>query len=220
MTSPTASKAPRYTRGEKRADLCVHVLGVPAGVAGAVVLVVIAALGGDVTRVLSVGLYSIGLIAMLTGSAAYNVAEEPARKEIMRRLDRAAIFVMIAGTYTPFTLVSVGGWTGALYCLAMWLAAAIGVTMKLAWPRRLEGLAIAMYLLMGWSVLAMVPDLAESVSTAVLVLLLLGGVLYTLGVGFHLARRLRYHNAVWHAFVLAAAGVHYVAVLRGVALGG
>jgi hemolysin III len=213
-------RRPQYTRPEKIADGVIHAVGVPAGIAGAVALVVIAALGGEWTTLLSVTLYGVGLIGMLIGSAAYNLIEHPARKEILRRLDRAAIFVMIAGTYTPFTLVSVGGWTGAIYCAAMWLAAAVGVTVKLRWPRRLEGLATGLYLAMGWSVLAMVPRLATAVSTGVLILLLAGGVLYTLGVVFHLARRLPFQNAVWHAFVLVAASLHYVAVLHGVALGG
>jgi hemolysin III len=214
------ARRPQYTRPEKIADGVIHAVGVPAGIAGAVVLVVIAALGAEWPTLLSVTLYGIGLIGMLVGSAAYNLVEHPARKELLRRLDRAGIFVMIAGTYTPFTVVSVGGWTGAIYCAGMWLAAAAGVTIKLRWPRRLEGLAIGLYLAMGWSVLAMVPRLATALSTGVLVLLLVGGVLYTLGVGFHLARRLRFHNAVWHAFVLVAASLHYVAVLQGVALGG
>ena len=215
-----ARRRPAYTRPEKIADGIIHAAGVLAGIIGAVVLVVVAASGGAPATLFSLGLYAIGLVGMLVGSAAYNLAEQPARKDVLRRLDRAAIFVMIAGTYTPFTLVSVGGWTGTIYCAAMWLAAAAGVTLKLAWPRRLEGLAIGLYLVMGWSVLAIVPQLAAAVSTGVIVLLLLGGVLYTLGVGFHLAHRLRFHNAIWHAFVLAAASLHYAAILNGVALGG
>jgi len=217
---PPAARRPQYTRPEKIADTVVHAVGVPAGIAAAVVLVVIAALDAEWTTLLSVTLYGIGLIGMLIGSAAYNLVEQPARKEVLRRLDRAGIFVMIAGTYTPFTLVSVGGWTGTIYCAAMWVAAVCGVVLKLVWPRRLEGLATGIYLVMGWSILGLVPQLAAKVSTAVLILLLAGGVLYTLGVVFHLAHRLRFQNAVWHAFVLVAAGVHYVAVLEGVALAG
>lgn len=215
----TVLERPQYTRPEKIADGIVHAVGVPAGIAGAGVLIVMTAVDAAWTTLLSVTLYAIGLMGMLIGSAAYNLAEHPERKEILRQLDRAGIFVMIAGTYTPFTLVSIGGWTGAIYCAAMWLAAAVGATMKLVWPRRLEGIAIGLYLVMGWSVLALVPRLLTAVSTGVLMLLLGGGVLYTLGIGFHLAHRLRFHNAVWHGFVLFAAGLHYVAVLRVVALG-
>lgn len=209
---------PEYTRAERLADRCIHALGIPLGVAGAVVLIALAAPGGTNAALLSVVLYSVGLVAMLTGSAAYNITEQPQRKALLRRLDHAGIFVMIAGTYTPFTLVSVGGATGTVYCAAMWLAAAGGVLLKLRFPRRFERLSLVLYLVMGWSILAMAPSLAAKVSTGVLVMLILGGVLYTAGVGFHVARRLRFHNAVWHAFVLGGASVHYVAVLQGVAL--
>lgn len=208
------------TRREKLVDVGIHAIAVPAAIAGTVALIVVAALGADWLRLVSVVLYGIGLIGMLTGSAAYNIVEHPTRKDIMRRLDHAGIFVMIAGTYTPFTLVSVGGWTGAVYCAAMWLAASAGIVMKLGWPRRFERVGIGLYLIMGWSVLVVVPVLAERLGMAVLLLLLGGGILYTVGVGFHLARRLPYHNAIWHAFVLLAASTHYVAVLEGVARGG
>jgi len=205
------------TRREKWVDLVIHAIGVPAGIAGAVVLIAITALGGSALAVVSVVLYGIGLIGMLTGSAVYNIVEHPMRKDIMRRVDHAGIFVMIAGTYTPFTLIGVGGWLGGLYCAAMWLAAAAGMVLKLGWPRRFERLGIGLYLVMGWSVLAVVPVLAERLGATVLWLLLTGGILYTAGVGFHLARRLPFHNPIWHAFVLLAASTHYVAVLESVA---
>jgi hemolysin III len=214
MTLPT----PQYTRGEKIADRVIHAIGVPAGVAAAVVLVVVTALSPEGMRLISVVLYGLGLIAMLSGSAAYNIAEHPTRKELLRRLDHAGIFVMIAGTYTPFTLVSLGGALGMAYCAAMWAAAAGGVLLKLRFPRRFERLSIALYLLMGWSVLALVPSLAGRLPDSVLILLAAGGVLYTAGVAFHVAHGLRFHNAVWHAFVLAAASLHYIAVFQGVAL--
>lgn len=203
---------------EKRADACVHLIGVPAGIAGTVVLIAVTALGSEWTRLLAVVLYGLGLVGMLVGSAAYNLTEDPARRERLRPLDHAGIFVMIAGTYTPFTLISVGGWTGAIYCLVMWLAAAGGVILKLRWPRKYDGVSVGLYLAMGWSVLALAPQLVAGVSGAVLGLLLAGGVVYTAGVPFHLAKRLRFHKAVWHAFVLAAAGLHYAAVLKGIAL--
>ncbi len=202
------------TRLEKYVDMAIHAVGVPAGIAGAIALIAIT-LG-----VVSVVLYGVGLIGMLTGSAAYNIVEHPTRKEIMRRVDHAGIFVMIAGTYTPFTLIGVGGWLGGLYCGAMWLAAAAGMVLKLGWPRRFERLGIGLYLVMGWSVLAVVPVLAERLGATVLWLLLIGGLLYTAGVGFHLARRLPFHNPIWHAFVLLAASTHYIAVLESVATSG
>jgi hemolysin III len=214
MTLPT----PQYTRSEKIADRVVHAIGVPAGMAAAVVLIVVTALAPEGARLISVTLYGFGLVAMLSGSAAYNIVEHPTRKEFLRRLDHAGIFVMIAGTYTPFTLVSLGGALGIAYCVAMWVAAAGGVLLKLRFPRRFERLSIVLYLVMGWSVLALVPELAGQLSDAVLILLAAGGVLYTAGVAFHVAHGLRFHNAVWHVCVLAAASLHYIAIFQGVAL--
>jgi len=145
-------------------------------------------------------------------SAAYNLSVAFRYKGLLRRLDRAGIFVMIAGSYSPFVLVTIGGWLGTAVFLAVWCLAAVGLYSALCHPRRGEGLALALYLGMGWSLLTFIGRLADSVSTATLALLIAGGVLFTAGTGFYLAGKLPFHNAIWHAFVLAAAGCHYVAI--------
>ncbi|MBX6324169.1 MAG: hemolysin III family protein, partial [Rhodospirillaceae bacterium] len=156
--------------------------------------------------------------AMLVCSAVYNLSRRTLRKERLRRLDHAAIFVLIAATYTPFVLVRLGGGRGLAVFALVWALAAAGVLAKLFRPRRLEGLTVALYLLLGWGPMLLIEPLFRSLEGAAIALLLGGGALYSLGVVFHLAVRLTYHNAIWHLFVLLGAACHYAAVLRFVAL--
>jgi hemolysin III len=210
---------PVYRRGEQIADRCVHYAGLAASPIGAVVLVAVAAHRDNALVIVSVAIYAIGLLAMIGSSALYNLAVEPRRKELLRRVDHAAIFLMIAGTYTPFALVRIGGADGLNLFLVVWLVAIGGIALKLLYPRRLEGVSTALYLLLGWAILTMPGSLLAAVPTPVVTLLAVGGLLYSAGVVFHLSK-IPYHNAIWHGFVLAAAVCHYVAVFNGVALAG
>ena len=226
---------PQFTRGERLADAVVHILGVSASLAAAPALLVLAVWHSQSslaliepgtfgptlfsTANLSLAVYGLGLVAVFACSAAYNMVWHPNWKEVLRRLDHAAIFVMIAGSYTPFSLAVIGGtWGWALFAV-VWAVAALGVALKLFLPRRFERAAIVLYLAQGWSVLVVVEPLAAALSTPALSLLVAGGVIYTLGVVFHLWRSLPYHNAIWHALVLIAAACHYLAILDAVALG-
>ncbi|NIA71052.1 hemolysin III family protein [Pelagibius litoralis] len=209
---------PTYASAERRADAAVHVLGVGASLIAFPILILLALPQGSSLSILSLAVYGTGLIAVFACSAAYNMAKRPGWKEILRRLDHAAIFVMIAGTYTPFSLIVIGGGWGLALLAAVWVVALAGVALKLFLPRRFERAAIALYLAQGWAILAVVEPLVAALSTAALVLLVTGGGLYTLGVVSHLWRRLPYHNAIWHALVLAAAGCHYAAILEAVVL--
>jgi hemolysin III len=203
---------------ERAADRWVHVLGLGLGLPAALGVVLVAALDGAQGRLAPVALYAAGLLAMLGCSAAYNLGRTSAKRSSRRhdwlqRLDHAAIFVMIAGTYTPFTLKLEHSWAIGLTS-AVWALAAAGVAVKLLRPRpaRLHSLSVALYLALGWiGLLALGPFIA-SLDTATLILIAVGGALYTAGVVFHLWQRLPYQNAIWHGFVLTAAGVHYAAV--------
>jgi hemolysin III len=211
---------PRYRRPEKIADRGIHLLGIGLGIVAALALLYLAALTGEARLLLAVAVYGLGLIAMLVCSALYNLTAPSARKESLRRFDHAAIFAMIAGTYTPFLLARMGGAWGYGMLIFVWLVAAAGIGLALARPRRFERLQLAAYLVLGWSILAARGPLADAVARPAIMLLLAGGLLYSFGVVFHLWRRLGYHNAIWHGFVLAAAGCHYAAVLLGVVLPG
>jgi hemolysin III len=200
----------------RRADAVVHALGVPLGLAAAAVLLARAALAGvaDPLAWLSIGLYLATLVGMLIFSAAYNMTRAAHRKEWLRAVDHATIFLLIAGTYTPFMLVAVGGAWGAGFTVFVWVCALAGAALKIAFPRRLERVSIALYLLLGWSVVMTLNTLIAAVPAAQLWLLAAGGVTYTAGVGIYLLKHLTYHKALWHLFVLIAASLHYLAVSR------
>lgn len=212
------SRARACTRAELIADAVVHLLGLGFGLAACITLVVFVALKPDLSRGVSLALYGFGLLAMLGCSALYNMTSHARLKTLFRRFDHAAIFVMIAGTYTPFSLIVIGGLWGALLLGFVWSVALVGVFLKLRYPLRFEKLSVLAYLLLGWVILAALQPLISGASLAALVLLLTGGGLYSLGVIFHLWERLPYQNAIWHVFVLAAAACHYAAILMDVAL--
>jgi len=207
-----------YGRGEQIADRYVHLAGLAAALAGSVVLVAAAAERARALMVVSVAVYGIGLVCMIGASALYNsnVAASSRRKEWFRRLDHAAIFLMIAGTYTPFVLVRMGGAWGIGIAGIVWLGAIAGIALKLLYPSRLEGISTALYLALGWVIIVAPGQLFAALPLTAFLFLAAGGLLYCLGIIFHLWRELPYHNAIWHGFVLGAAGCHWVAVLDGV----
>jgi hemolysin III len=218
--SPSPPAFPAYDRGEVIADTCVHFVGVSAGIAAVATLLAAAARHADMRLLLGVGLYGAGLLAMLTFSALYSLARPSGRKEWLRRFDHAAIFVMIAGSYTPFLLSRIGGAWGFGMLAFVWLAAAAGATLALTAPRRHERLELAAYLALGWCVLVTSGRLFTEIAPTAILLLIIGGLIYSLGVIVLLWRRLGYHNAIWHGLVLIAAGCHYAAVFVGVVLAG
>jgi hemolysin III len=208
---PDADQFPVYSAAERRADAAVHAIGVTAGVAGFVWLLNAGVFSGAVPvhTALALVIYGLGLVGMLTASAAYNLAPPCLGKALLRRIDHAMIFVMIAGTYTPFTLglgqgIGLGG--------AVWGGAAVGATLKLRFPGRFNRLGLALYLGLGWAVVTALEPLGTALSTPALWLLISGGLVYTIGVVFHLMERMPYNNAVWHLLVLAAASCHFAAI--------
>lgn len=203
---------PQYTFGERVADGCIHVAGVAASVIGASVLVFMAFSSSSPTSIVSVMIYSLGLVAVFACSAAYHLISQPRVKAILRRFDHAAIYVKIAATYTPFALVKLAGPVGYSLLGAVWAIGVAGVINKLVWPHHLVRTSYVLYLAQGWLCLVALDPLIEALSSRALLLLLLGGVLYTVGVAAHLLHRMRYHNAVWHGFVLTASACHFAAI--------
>jgi hemolysin III len=198
---------------ELLADGVVHALGLALGLVGAATLMGLAVLYGNPVLVAPLFVYAAGLVAMLGCSAAYHLLRSSRRRDWLRRFDHAAIFAMIAGTYTPFTILGLrGDWSSGL-TIGIWSVAAIGIALKLWQPRRIEAISVALYLGLGWIGLIALHPFVASLDGATLALLATGGILYSVGVIFHLWRRLPFHNAIWHGFVLIAAGIHYFAVL-------
>ncbi|MBL9096439.1 MAG: hemolysin III family protein [Alphaproteobacteria bacterium] len=219
MSAPQSARSnvyKAYSQGEMWADISAHAVGITSGLVGTLVLMFTAGASGSFLLILGASLYAVGLLSMLGFSAAYNLWPPSPVKEMLRRFDHAAIFVMIAGTLTPFVMNRVGGaWGFGLLAFA-WCVAVAGVAMKLVFPRRWERMTIALYIGLGLSILVVAGPLTEVISPTSAWLLFAGGATYILGVVFHLWERLPYQNAIWHWMVLTAAVLHYTAVLNEV----
>lgn len=208
---PPLQPFPDYRPGERRADAAVHMVGAVSGfIAGAWLLTLAPLSVAGAWGPLAV--YVVGVVGMLAASAAYNSFRPGPAKERLRRVDHALIFAAIAGTYTPLLILRMPGEIGAALCIGMWAAAAGGAGLKLLAPRRYERLGLVCYLALGWVGLPAAPLLADAMRPEAVRLIIIGALLYTLGAGVHLMTRLRYHNALWHALVLAAAGCHFLAM--------
>jgi hemolysin III len=201
-----------YDRAEIITDGVVHAIGVCLGLSGAVTIVVMAVKIERINLV-PILVYVIGLVAMLAFSAAYNMWPVSPVKWVLRRFDHSAIYLLIAGTYTPFLGQMKNALVSAGLGIGVWLSAIVGMALKLALPGRFDRLAIVLSLLLGWSGVIAYDSLASAIPSSSLWLLAIGGVLYSLGTLFHVWQRLRFQNAIWHGFVLLAASCHYSAVL-------
>ena len=208
---------PSYTEAEVKADAIVHAIGVTAGCIAAITLVVIALEQLPTTAAAAVVIYALGMLAMFCFSAAYNLSRGP-KRWLLRRCDHAAIFIKIAATYTPFAAAKMGGNIGLVLLVTVWGIALAGAAAKLIVPQRFARGSYVLYLAQGWTCVLTVQPLLAALSPTAMTLLLVGGVLYTVGVVFHFSERLRYHNAIWHGFVLVASACHFAAVLDAVVL--
>jgi hemolysin III len=204
---------PRYTLREEIASSVTHGVGVVLAIAGLAVLVAFATLHGDAWHVVSCSIFGAALILCFTTSTLYHSVQAERIKHLLRTLDHTAIFLLIAGTYTPFLLVNLRGpWGWSLFAV-IWGLTFAGIALRLFLKGRLHGLVVSVYIAMGWIVVVAVQPMLERVGTGGLVLLAAGGLAYTAGVIFYKWRRLPYNHAIWHGFVLAGAALHFFAVL-------
>lgn len=205
-------RAPRpgYSRAERISDAVVHLAGVVVVLAGVPTLILLTlATRPEPSALLGVAVYGGALAAMILCSAVYNMTQGAGMAWLWRRLDHSAIYVKIAGTYTPFALVS---GQGLALTAGLWGAAGIGVALKLANPERFRWLSLALYLGMGWAGVVAGQAMIAALPAGVIALMLAGGITYTLGVAFYLWQGLPYHITVWHVFVLVASILFYAAV--------
>lgn len=209
---------PHYpTASAKWADLAVHIVGLALALFGGGVLLGLSVAQGSVGLVLAVCVYASGMLAMLGFSTAYNFATERWRP-LLRRLDHAGIFLMIAGSYTPFTTHNLtGAWAWGMTA-AVWTLAILGASGKLFLPGVGRRFWIILYLALSWLVVIAFEPMIAHGSWIALLLLAVGGVLYMSGAVFYIRKKLGCFRAVWHGHVVAAASVHWAAVLVGVVL--
>jgi hemolysin III len=206
-----------YDRTELWADGVVHGLGIALRLVAFAVLVAALPPDPSASDLIPILIYSVAVIAVLMISAAYNLWPTTPVKWWLRRFDHAAIFLLIAGTYTPFLVRMGSALAPQILMVVVWAASIVGIILKIALPGRFDRLSIGLYLLIGWSGVVLW-DHVLALPTATLWLLGAGAVLYTAGVIFHVWDSLRFQNAIWHAFVLVATACHYGAVFCSVAL--
>jgi hemolysin III len=214
-----AGLPPRHypTAGAKCADLVVHILGLVFALFGGGILLGLSVGLGQLSQVAAICVYALGLMAMLGFSTAYNFAK-PQWRPVLRRLDHAGIFLMIAGSYTPFTTHNLhGAWAWGM-TTAVWTIAGLGVLGKLFLPGLGRRFWVGVYLALGWLVLVAFKPMIHGLSWPALLLLAIGGLVYSSGVIFYVNKKLRFARAIWHGHVVAAAGVHWAAILVGVVL--
>lgn len=209
-----SAKPRRYSRPEEIANSLTHGAGAVLSVVALVVMVLLAARTGETVRIASCALFGLTLLAVYLISTLYHALPQPRAKRVFRVLDHGAIFLLIAGTYTPFALVPLrGAWGWSLFG-AIWTLAVFGLCLTAAGINRCKVLSMVLYLVMGWLIVLAARPMLEVFPPPTLALLLTGGLAYTGGLLFYAWKRLPYSHALWHLFVLAGSTAHFFAVLR------
>lgn len=202
-----------YSVAEEIAHTITHGLGMLLSIAGLVVLVGFSAQNGDAWHITSSSIFGATLILLYGASTLYHGIRQPRFRPILQKMDHAAIYLLIAGTYTPFLLISLRGVWGWWLFGIIWSLAIIGIALEFIPRKRLERTALALYLVMGWIIVGAIQPMMEHVAPGGLYLLVAGGLCYTLGVVFYVWERLAFNHAIWHVFVLAGSISHYFAIL-------
>lgn len=201
---------------EDRASTATAAAGLIAAVAGAVVLLVVASRAADGWRVASAVVFALSLVTLHLASTLYHAATDPARKARLKVFDHCAIYVLIAGTYTPFTLIGLRGQLGWTLFIAIWSLAALGIVFKLFTAGRLRLLSTGIYVAMGWLVILAIKPVMAALDAWTFGWLIAGGLVYTAGTFFYHRPSVPYSHAIWHLFVIGGSACHFVAVLAQV----
>jgi hemolysin III len=201
-----------HSPAERWADGIVHAVGIVLAIAAGSTLLALSAFSAAPAEYVAVIFYVASLLTVFSVSCAYNLWPISPTKWVLRRFDHAAIFLLIAGTYTPF-LAQLATGTATTMLVVVWTATALGVSVKLFLPGRFDRLAVAFYLAIGWSGVVVVGDIVDVLPYSTLWLIVAGGMAYSSGVLFFAWQRLRFQSAVWHGFVVSGAGLHLAAML-------
>ncbi|RLB95442.1 MAG: hemolysin III family protein [Deltaproteobacteria bacterium] len=203
----------RYSANEEIANSITHGLGIILSIIALIILAVFAGIYGNTWHIISVSVYGATLILLYTASTLYHGIQNPRAKNIFQVLDHAAIYILIAGTYTPFTLISLrGSWGWSIFAV-IWCLALVGTVIEFGRIKRWRLVSLVLYIGMGWTILVAIKPLFTSLAMGGIILLILGGVAYTSGILFYRWENLKFHHAVWHLFVLAGSTFHFFAVL-------
>ena len=201
-----------YTKGEEIFSSVVHIVGGGLGIIATAILVAFAAIKGDILALISCAVYGASMIILYTMSSLYHMITNDKAKKFFRIMDHATIFLLIAGTYTPYSLLAVKGVAGTILLSVIWLFAILGIVFNSIDMERYKKVSMVCYILMGWAALFTMKQLIENLSLYALILLILGGVFYTAGI-FFFAKKTKYFHSVWHIFVLLGSVSHFFSIL-------
>jgi len=213
MTEVIAKEERRPTLGEEIANSISHGIGLVLAVIATPILIITALRYGSAWNMIGVSVFAASMVTLYLASTLYHALTHDGAKRVFRMLDHSAIFFLIAGTYTPFTLGILRGPWGWTLLIIIWTLAAIGLTMKIVFGARYVWLSVVLYLVMGWLVVIAAPQVLRVMPLSGLAWLVAGGIAYTAGVAFYAAHRVRYAHFAWHLFVIAGTVCHFFAVL-------
>ncbi|MEA1883246.1 MAG: hemolysin III family protein [Thermotogota bacterium] len=203
----------RFDKNEELFNSISHGSGVLFAITALVLISVFAGKTGDAWKIVSGVIYGISLVALFTASTLYHAFPKGKVKDVFEIMDHSAIFILIAGTYTPFTLVSLRGPIGWTIFGIVWGLTFVGIVYKIFFVNKFVIFSTLIYIFMGWIIVFAMAPLAESLPSAGLFWLVLGGVLYTLGTPFYIIRKIPFHHGIWHLFVLGGSVSHFVTIL-------
>lgn len=203
-----------YTKGEEIANAITHGVGVALAIAGAVLLIVFASLSGDVYKIISFTIFGVTLILLYLGSTLYHSIPNKRVKKFLRIIDHSSIYLLIAGTYTPYVLVCLRNNKKAItILLVIWVLTFLGIGFKFIWINKFENLSTLLYILMGWAIVFIAKDVWQSVPHMAVLWLVIGGLFYTLGCIFFVLDKMPYNHAIWHLFVMGGSICHFFSVI-------
>lgn len=203
----------QYSIGEEIANSITHGVGIILAIGALGILASTASIYGNIWHIISVSVYAVTLILLYTASTLYHSIQHPYTKNILQIIDRSAIYMLIAGSYTPFTLVNLRGPWGWSLFIVIWCFAFIGIAIQFNKAMRGRLISLVLYVGMGWTALIAIKPLISSVATGGIMMIIIGGISYTFGILFYCWRGLKFHHAVWHIFVLTGSILHFFAVL-------
>ncbi|MDL2324589.1 hemolysin III family protein [Ruminococcaceae bacterium OttesenSCG-928-A16] len=204
----------QYTKGEEVFNAVSHGVGALLAIVGGSVVVTLAAIFGGTREVAACTIYAVSLVLLYCMSTLYHAFPFPRVKRIFRIFDHSTVFILIAGTYTPFMLITLQGkGKGLAIFIVVWVAALLGIVLNSISVNKFAKVSLVLYIAMGWSVIFAIGDVVAALPRGGVILLFLGGVAYTGGVAFYVAKKIKYMHSVWHLFVLAGSILHYFCVV-------
>jgi hemolysin III len=204
----------KYSLGGEIANSITHGIEALLSVAGTAPLIVIASVQGGVARIISAVIYGLSLFLLYISSMLYHAIKHKTAKHVFEILDHSAIYVLIAGSYTPFLLLSIRETLGRVFLIIVWLLTAFGIIFKVFFVRKFVLLSTVFYILMGWMVVLIFKPMTTCIDSDVVLALISGGIMYTFGTVFYVWRKFKFHHMIWHIFVLFVNLFHYLAILK------